>query len=341
MILFRADGNKKIGSGHLMRCLSIADAMQEIGIKSIFVTADDSMSELLKNRGYENIILHTDYYDMDGELSLFMALKEFGESDGIVVDSYYVTDQYLKTLTDKKKTVYIDDLQIFRPVGAIVNYNIYAEAKEYRGGSKPNDIRLVLGPSFAPLRQMFQNVTPIEIEESVKNILFLAGGSDPEHTALKFVKELQKRPDSFCYTIVIGALCEDYDAIKEIADKSNNRIAVLKNVQNMNEIMMSSDIAISAAGSTLYELCACGIPTINYIIADNQILAAKSFEKSGAMIYGGDLREDFDAYCRLISLLVSLAEDTSLRRSLSETARSFVDGKGAIRLAKELEGIIY
>ena len=85
MILFRADGNKKIGSGHLMRCLSIADAMKEMGIQSIFATADDSMSELLRNRGYENIILHTDYYDMDGES---------GEYDDCDDESEYDLDDY-------------------------------------------------------------------------------------------------------------------------------------------------------------------------------------------------------------------------------------------------------
>ena len=337
MILFRADGNKTIGAGHIMRCLSIADALKDIGLESAFVTADDCMSGLIKSRGYDNIILNTDYRETDGELDTLFKLKEFNEADGIVADSYFATDSYLKALSGKKKTVYIDDYLRIRPVDAIINYNVYADTSKYNAEDSEKMPKLILGASFAPLRGMFQNITPITIRETVKNVLFLAGGSDPEHAALKFVDELKNHEDDFKYNIVIGALSEDYEVIREVADLSGGRINVLKNVTDMAALMLDSDIAISAAGSTLYELCACGVPTINYVLADNQILAAKTFGNKEIMLYGGDLREDADAYNRMYSLIKKLSEDMVLRIKLSSKANIIIDGNGAMRLAKELE----
>lgn len=339
MILFRADGNKTIGSGHIMRCLSIADAMRDIGLESAFVTADKSMSEILESRGYGNIVLHADYRNTDDELITLFEQKEFAEADGIVVDSYFATDNYLKALSQKKRTVCIDDYLRIRPVEAIINYNVYAETKEYRTEGDIDIPKLILGPSFAPLRSMFQNISPITIKDKAEKILFLAGGSDPEHAAIKFVCELKNHEDDFNYTIVVGSLCGDYEDIKEMADASEGRINVLRNVADMNRLMLDSDIAISAAGSTLYELCVCGVPTVNYVLADNQILAARSFEEKEAMIYGGDIREREDFYNHIYSLLNNLSKDKVLRRNLSEKARSLVDGNGAARIARELEGI--
>ena len=341
MILFRADGNKTIGAGHIMRCLSIADALKDIGLESAFVTADDCMSGLIKSRGYDNIILNTDYRETDGELDKFLKLKEFDKADGIVADSYFATDSYLKALSGRKKTVCIDDYLRIRPVDAIINYNVYADTSKYNVEDSEKTPKLILGASFAPLRGMFQNITPITIRKTIKNVLFLAGGSDPEHAALKFVNELKNHKDDFKYNIVIGALSEDYEVIREVADLSGGRINVLRNVTDMAALMLDSDVAISAAGSTLYELCACGVPTINYVLADNQILAAKSFEDKGAMICCGDLRRSPDTYGHIYTRLVDLANDFELRKKLSGEAKNLVDGNGALRIAKELEGLFF
>ena len=116
MIIFRADGNKKIGSGHIMRCLSIADALHDKGLDSVFVTADDSVSGLLRERGYKNVVLNLDYRNLEEELELFFSLEALPHSEMVVVDSYYATDYYFKKLSEYKKIAYIDDLLLDRPV---------------------------------------------------------------------------------------------------------------------------------------------------------------------------------------------------------------------------------
>ena len=104
----------------------------------------------------------------------------------------------------------------------------------------------------------------------------------------------------------------------------------------MSELMSICDVAISAAGSTLYELCACGVPTITYVIADNQIDGAREFERKGLMIKSGDLREtDYD--CRsLINNLRDLISDNIKRKTMSESASMIVDGNGAKNILNDI-----
>ena len=135
---------------------------------------------------------------------------------------------------------------------------------------------------------------------------------------------------------VVGSLSEDLEAIKDIADDSKGRIEVKHNVCDMKSLMVSSDLAVSAAGSTLYELCACGVPTINYILADNQKLVSESFRDKGVMLSAGDVRDNPLFYENLYSMINDLSKDEKKRRELSERAHCLIDGNGAARLAEAI-----
>lgn len=121
MILFRADANSSIGMGHVMRCLSIADAFPSHptilprGKKDIkFVLADDGVAPLIRDRGYDTIILHTDYRVMDGEIEKWTELEDSIDADLLIVDSYFVTESYLTWLKDNiGRVCYIDDRLTF------------------------------------------------------------------------------------------------------------------------------------------------------------------------------------------------------------------------------------
>ena len=340
MILFRADGNKKIGTGHVMRCLSIAEAFRDIRTECVFVSADDTVKELIEKRGFRLEILGTDPERLCDEIEILAKKKYFISADCIIVDSYFADDKYLRSLSGQKTAFYIDDYIEKRPVDCIINYNIYAGEKEYEGIEGPDNQRLLVGAKYAPLRKEFRDAGPKEIKDRARNVLFLAGGSDPAHAAINFATEISGRSDDLKYTIVMGSMAEDFDAANRIAEESKGRIRVLKNVSEMAALMQESDIAVSAAGSTLYELCACLVPTVNYILADNQRLGAKGFENKNAMICAGDLREDELVYEKLYQRIIDLSGNREKRRILSENAGRLVDGKGAERLAREIVKII-
>lgn len=106
MIVFRADANPNIGMSHIMRCLSVADSASSKH-QVIFILADDGVEGLVKGRGYETFVLHTDYTKMEEEV--WPQLKP----SLIIVDSYFVTAKYLQNLRTKAKVAYIDDILSF------------------------------------------------------------------------------------------------------------------------------------------------------------------------------------------------------------------------------------
>lgn len=332
MILFRSDGNSDIGSGHIMRCLSIADAIQDNDEKCVFVTSCNQSADFIRSKGYICYSLDSDYRNMDEELHRFIALIEKLHPQRIVIDSYFVTEKYLMSLRELSVIVYIDDLNAFDyPVDMLINYNIYGEDVLYPSGKK-----YVLGTKYVPLRKEFQNIEVKSINATIKNVLVSTGGADPEHVALMFLKKLkvEHKFENKRFLVLVGGMNRDSDKIKLLAEDMPN-VKICKNVTDMRSLMLGCDIAISAAGSTQYELCACGVPTISYVLADNQILGSQTFEKRGIIMNAGDCRDNPFFFEELFRLLVDM-EDFKIREKYSKKMRMLVDGKGAARLADSI-----
>ena len=368
MILFRADANSSIGMGHIMRCLSIADVLSistseptiiSRGKQDIkFVLADSGVSELIKSRGYEAIILDTLYNRMDDEIEKWIELEPSIDADLVIVDSYFVTPTYLSWLRDNIGTiVYIDDVLSFSyPVDLLINYNAYAAEASYHKLYGACELpELILGPTYAPLRPMFRNISKREQKLIVTDILLSTGGSDELHVALSFLSYLRDHPHPCTtYHVLVGAMNTDKDAIRSLA-KGKDWIVLHENVADMKSLISSMDIIISAAGSTLYEICACGVPLITYSIADNQILGAEAFQRLGLAVDIGDLRSPSsidhnliisgtladDAIEKLIAAENSLAEDVEKRIAMGQKMQRLIDGRGAERLAtKVIESVV-
>lgn len=338
-VLFRVDGNSQIGAGHIMRCLSIGIAARTIGIECCYITADDCFLEVLKSNNFRVCVLNSDYSKMDAE---WFALKEvlIKESpDALIVDSYYVTSNYLRDIQKYTKLIYIDDVMAFAyPVDILVNYNIYGNRLDYlKLYNKQNVPQLLLGSQFVPLREEFQEEDPIKIKDEVKNVLFSAGGADPERIAIRFVKKIisDRRLDEMKFHIVMGNFEPDREELEKISETHNN-ICTYSNVKRMSDLMKKCDIAVSAAGSTLYELCACGVPTITYILADNQEKGAKTFADLGIMVNAGDERKNINLLTKIVDEIILLSNNYLKREEMQINARCCVDGKGAKRIAEIL-----
>lgn len=351
MIIFRADGNPDIGAGHIMRCLSIADAALEMGKCSTFITASPHFKDIIVQHGHKNEILNTKFTDMLLELDRISNLLIHCHPEALIVDSYYVTQDYLNSLKELccetgSKLTYIDDVMTFAyPCDILINYNIYASEREknYRSlyrAAKENLPLLLLGPKYAPLRYEFQNLPKRKLKENVENILVSTGGSDPEHMnleILEILKEYKKRGKmlKFCFHFVIGTMNEDKKKMEE-ASENIPGVVLHYNVLNMSELMQNCDLAISAAGSTLYELCATQTPTNIYVAADNQIPGAESFESHGLLKNCGDVRDSSPRKVaeKLVEETMKLAEDYSRRVRFAGRMGEIVDGYGARRIAE-------
>lgn len=370
MVVIRADANSKIGMGHVMRCLSVADALLKRGEEVLFVTADDTPVPLLTKKGVPYRVLHTDYADMEAELpGLLCILQELTQRAelpeevlsrmssqrkdiAILVDSYYVTEKYLAALKKRITTIYMDDIYAFSyPVDMLINYNIYGEEMGYEKDAAFADTKLLLGANYVPLREEFSagagyvqsrkelslgaaNVTPAE----EGGILITTGGSDSFNLAGQLLMEAMKY-DALKekeYHVVSGSLNPHIGELQALAQKHEN-IHIHCNVTNMAELMAESEVALSAGGSTLYELCAVGVPVIAFSFAENQERLVQTFVKRGIAQYGGNYRTDGNKMIQnTIAGLETLLEDKNLRTEYRKKARTLVDGKGADRIAEAL-----
>lgn len=376
MVIFRADGSAQIGSGHIMRCLSIADAFKRKNIDCEFVLADKSFQPLIEDRGYFVHVLETDYRDMDSEWDCLQKVMATYCPELVIVDSYFVTKSYLQRLKDQFRLAYIDDLAAFAyPVDVLLNYNAYGPELDYKKLYNDEETacpQLLLGVTYAPLREMFRNVPKHEQKETVENVLVSTGGSDLLHLALTMAVAVAEQGSVFKYHFLVGAMNEDYEQIKAVAT-NNKYIHAHHNVKDMKLLISSCDLVVSAAGSTMYEICACGVPIITYALADNQLLGIEAFEKLGLAVSCGDLRKKplgkyqigngcnvkqdgicnvidannvltgnasdilvEDAVDRAMSAISFLSNNFELRKKISEKMQCLVDGRGADRLVKEL-----
>lgn len=343
MVLFRADGNSIIGMGHVMRCLSIAEAFKRSGETCLFALADDGMSAVITSRGFDFVSFESDYRNPMNEIGLIKELVRFRKPRLLVVDSYYVTDVYLRELMEFVTTVVIDDLlSTAYPVDVLINYNVYADSEAYKklyaecGVQLP---RLLLGTEVVPLREEFSNLPITVTHRECAKVLLSTGGADSLHLAIGMAKYIVNNcgGDGIEYILLIGPLNTDKDEIESIIS-GNENISTRYNVKDMPSLIQSCDIVLSAAGSTLYEICACGVPLVTYVIADNQGAGAKMFEEAGLAINCGVINCENVEKC--FSAINELKSNQSLRRSMKRKMRELIDGNGANRIVAFLNHIV-
>ncbi len=339
MILFRADGNLKIGIGHVMRCLSIADAFRRAGEECIFVLADISMRELIAARKYSMFILDSNYQRLNDEIKELKIIITKTKPDMVIVDSYFVSKSYLECLRRMVRLIYIDDLAAFAyPVDILINYNAYALELNYKSMYLKESIpypSVLMGVKYAPLRADFEDVPKKKQNKVCRKILISTGGSDLIHLAVEFTRYIKSNKDAREYHLLLGVLNPDKEEVYRLAENIPN-LRIHTNVSDMKSLIYSCDMAVSAAGSTIYEICACGTPVITYVLADNQIPGAEAFDRMGMALLCGDLREEEDVGRKVYDYIEKLSNDYKLRVKIGEKMYEFVDGHGADRIVGEL-----
>ncbi len=337
MFYIRADANEKIATGHIMRCMSIAEELKKRNIPTTFIIADEFSKELIHSRGFETICLNTKWDNLEYELDILKELIIEKNIYSLLIDSYYITSHYVEELRKVTKVIYLDDLGIIDyPVDMLINYNIYGDTIDY---SKlvGSSAKLVLGAKYAPLRDEFQNIET-SFKNKVNSVLISTGGTDTYNIAGQLLTEITKsnKYKNIHFHVISGKMNRNLYKLLEI-EANNDNISIHQNVVRMSEIMLKCDIAISACGSTMYELCRCGLPIITFSFADNQILGVKGFQDKGLAINCGDYREGNNLLIsRILTGLDTLIENYNLREKIYIKETSLIDGKGVCRLVDKI-----
>ncbi len=337
-LIIRADASTDMGTGHLMRCLALAQGWKDSGGEVTFITAcrNDSLLQRLREEGFEMHPLarqHPDSSDWDSTREVLAVLP----GAWVVLDGYHLDQTYQHRVKEAgHRLLVIDDTAHLKHYYAdiVLNQNLSSEQLQY---SVEPYTHLLLGTRYALLRREFLGWIDWkrEIPEVAHRLLVTLGGSDPENCTLKVVQALQLMDTpGLEATVVIGAGNPHAEVLEAAIRRGSMPIRLVCNAKNMPELMAWADMAVASAGTTTWEFLFLGTPALFLILADNQSLVAQQIEgqKVGKMLgWAGSMSVQ-----SLAESIAWLAKDSRLRAEMSTNARRTVDGKGTERVVAAL-----
>ena len=259
-------------------------------------------------------------------------------ADLAVVDSYFVTGAFLGELKKYMKTACFYAAEEKVPADCLINYNVNYNSGFYREHYNGGSTKLLLGSRYIPLRQEFSEKCNYKGAKQARAVLALTGGSDGQDFIRRFIRCIPQINgfQEMEFTCVIGSYSPYYEAaLQECRFMGLNQVHILKHTPAVAELMKKQDLIISAGGTTVYELCALGIPTVLYSVAPNQVMEAAYLQQKGILPYAGDCAKK-GFWENLVWQINRMAGDLSLRRKVSRRMSGLADGKGADRIASEL-----
>lgn len=355
-IAIRADASLTIGSGHVMRCLTLADVLRERGGEIVFICRDQPghLAAVIGERGYPVQLLSesaeaapvadwcshaawlTVPWSQDAEETR-QVLDGFGGCDWLIVDHYSLDRHWearLQPVADR--VMVIDDLaDRTHTCDLLLDQNFYLAQQRYQG-LVPEDCRLLLGPEFALLRPAFGALRQGLPERSgeLKRILVFFGGVDGDNLTGRVLEALAEIPlVGIAIDVVVGAHNPHRDRIAQLC-RALPEATCHCQVSNMAEMMASADLAICSGGTVTWERCCLGLPALVVAVAHNQVQTSIDTARQGGQIYLGDQARVTTQVLK--AALQTLQQSPPLLASLSAQASSLVDGRGAGRVAQQL-----
>jgi len=334
-LLIRVDAGKDIGYGHAMRCLALAQAWQDEKGNVTFVMAKEtpSFTNRLHKEKIETIRLRAEPGSNEDAAKTAEIAKEINAL-WVVVDGYHFDATFQQKLKDASlRLLFIDDYGHAKYYAAdiILNQNIHA-AEEFYPNRAPYT-RLLLGTNYVLLRREFLRWQGYkrDMPDVARKVLITMGGGDQENVTLKVLQALNEvEIEGLEAVAVVGGSNPHYETLKNFTQTSRLPIRLEKDAQNMPELMAWADAAISAGGTTTYELAFMGVPFIVIVLAENQRPIAEGLHKNGIAINVGwhfNLTSP-----KLTESLSNLCLDQKHRTQMSKQSRAMINGNGVIKV---------
>lgn len=338
-----AHGGKLIGMGHIMRTLTLATELARLKESVSFISKYEQGIDVIKKHGFHvtsiscniqqhNVFNYGNEEELLDELYQIESIISKSKPNAIIIDSYNVDLNYFNTLRKYSECiVYIDDLNKFSyPVDILINGTICAELINYNTGLD-NELML-LGLKYNLIRSEFKNIPSRVINQYVKNVMITVGGSDPHNLTERLIDlvSLEEEFENRNFHIVVTREFPYKDNVYQLANKYRN-LKIYENPQRISDIMLKSDLAISAGGSTVYELLSCGVPVLVFCYAENQKPQIETMDKMGLISYLGYYNElDNNLFLKKYRNIIN---DYCMRSGYIQSGQKLIDCKGPERIA--------
>jgi UDP-2,4-diacetamido-2,4,6-trideoxy-beta-L-altropyranose hydrolase len=328
-ILFVVDAGARVGGGHVMRSLTLARALEAQGASFAFL-GPPAAGEVLETFAPTAPRLAA----ASGEARDLAAAVGREQFDAIVFDHYGLAERDHAAMGQGRPVLVIDDLAD-RPLGAdlVLDAGPERKAEDY-GGLLPDRARLLLGPSYAPVRPEFAALREPALAwrgEPVQRVLVAMGLTDVGAVTGRVVERLRPKIGDIGIDIVIGASAPSVPGLVKVA-RRDARLQLHIDTPHMARITAEADIAVGAPGSSTWERCTLGLPSVLVVLAENQKPAARAMaEREAALVVDAAAPDFEDALDRCVWKLL---RDADLRRRLARQSAEICDGLGAGRTAQ-------
>ena len=335
VVLVRADGSPLIGTGHVMRCLALAQAWKRSGGEVVFAHAE-STSALECRLQCEGMSISRIDAPPGSAADAAHTIEQARtlNASWIVADGYHFGWAWQKQVKQAGfRLLLLDDYGHAEQYAAdlVLNQNLHADPRLYT--HRDQDTHLLLGTRYVLLRREFLEWRNRErvVQPVAHKLLVSLGGADPDNVTAKVVHAL--RALDVEARVVVGGSNPHFG---ELSSAVNSPSSVLRDATNMPELMAWADVAVAAGGTTSWELAFMGLPSLMVVLAENQVDVAAGLASRGVVLNLG-LHRQVDAE-KIASPLRALLADAPTREQMSQRGRAMVDGLGADRVITLMRG---
>lgn len=359
-VAFRTDASLQIGTGHVMRCLTLADALLAAGIQCHFICRahPGSLIEQIRQLGFPVSVLpapaiaevphidgpgvssqpiHAAWLGVDWSTDSEQTKVCLGDTvvDWLIVDHYALDARWEQAVRPLcRKLMVIDDL-VDRPhdCDLLLDQSLSRDAGDY-SPLVPDGCTVLAGAHYALLRPEFADLRKDSLRRRInpqlKHLLITMGGVDQADATGKVLEALLEcsLPADMRITVVMGPHAPWLERVQLLAKQMPQVTQVKVNVNNIAELMVESDFAIGAAGTTSWERCCMGLPMLIVVLAENQRNVGAALEQSGSTL----LLDSVDTIPHALQSMLSMLVTTDALNQLSQKSRLVTDGQGVSRV---------
>ena len=361
-ILFRADASVQQGTGHIMRCLVIADELRKRGHECIFLTQPFLPKFLaqIEDRQHRLVFLkknkmELEYARIDNEYLAWLGrpiiqdaietldVIKYERPDIIVTDHYAINATWSSIVSyEEIKTVVIDDLADREHFcDLLIDQNFGREPEQYRK-LVSQETKILAGAEYIFIKDDFRKMRKAaqtsRLNRRPNRLNICMGGIDKDNATYNVLETIRKLNyfKNWDIDIVLSSASPHANSLREYVENQKIHVQLHFDAENMAELFSKADLAIGAGGVTLWERCCMGLPTVLLTIADNQIPAALAMTKTGAVIYAGDIRKQHWEN-KLDAKLKTLIQGSDVIHTMSRKAFEICDGKGIEKVCNMIE----
>lgn len=360
-VVFRVDSSARIGLGHLTRCLALARALQESGCSITFICQNEAgnVNHFIEESGFDLVQINTSAergnasgdryasFDWFNDATLFLSNTIEFRPDWIIIDHYSIGfdwQVFVGRKLPESRIMVIDDVPNRRHNCNLILDQTFERNADAYTHLVPKDCKVICGSKYMLLRSEFALNSFCSFEKRLNrpiySLLITMGGTDIANVTTRILDIVEKSsfPVSYPIRILLGPTAPWLNEIRSKIAISRRNIELHINPPDLVALLEQSDLAIGAAGSSAWERCCLGLPTILVTVADNQRAIAESLHRFGAAIAVGD-PHDAGFNFALSSAISKMLNDAAALNLLKLRASAVTDGHGAARVAQLLNAM--